>query len=55
MFIDSDLKRMAKGMKLNTPPVQALRFNASHSDFLALNTLLADKEVSTEAADGESP
>jgi hypothetical protein len=55
MFIDSDLKRMAKGMKLNTPPVQALRFNASHSDFLALNTLLADKEASTEAAEGESP
>lgn len=45
LFIKSGLKRMAKGMKFNLPPVQALEFDGSHADFVSLSSLIPDKEA----------
>lgn len=39
MFIESIVKRMSKGMQINTPGVQALVFNANHPDFISLADL----------------
>lgn len=44
LFLKSDLKRMSKGMKFNLPPVQALEFDGSHSDFLELSNLIPEQE-----------
>lgn len=40
--IGSDVKRMSKGMRINTPGVQALIFDANHPDFISLTGLVAD-------------
>ena len=34
----------SKGMKFNLPPVQALEFDGSHSDFLELSNLIPEQE-----------
>ena len=39
MFLESVVKRMSKGMQINTPGVQALVFNANHPDFISLADL----------------
>lgn len=39
MFLESVVKRMSKGMQINTPGVQALVFNANHPDFISLAEL----------------
>jgi hypothetical protein len=33
LYLDAENKRMSKGMKVNTVPVQALIFDANHPDF----------------------
>jgi len=40
MFIGAGVKRMSKGMKMNTPGVYALAFDCSNSDFIDINGLL---------------
>lgn len=49
VFIKSDQKRMGKGMKISTLPVQAMILDGSHSDFAALSGL-ATEEKATEGA-----
>lgn len=44
LYLGSGLKRMGKGMQFNLPPVQALEFDGSHSDFIALSGLVPEKE-----------
>ena len=39
VFMESIVKRMSKGMEINTPGVQALVFNANHPDFISLSEL----------------
>lgn len=48
LYLKSGNKRMAKGMKVNLPGVQALEFDAHHSDFEGLTDLI-DREDSVEA------
>ena len=40
VFIGAGVKRMSKGMKMNTPGVYALTFDCSNSDFIDINGLL---------------
>lgn len=50
IFIESVVKRMSKGMSINTPGVQSLVFDANHPDFVSLTELVPeDAEESTEA------
>jgi hypothetical protein len=37
-------KRMSKGMKLSSPPVRALRFNAANFEFIQLDTYIKPNE-----------
>jgi hypothetical protein len=39
LFIESVVKRMSKGMSINTPGVQALVFDGKHPDFVSLTEL----------------
>lgn len=53
VFMDSVVKRMAKGMPVNAPGVQALVFNAEHPDFISLTDLVEAENAkeAKEAAD----
>jgi hypothetical protein len=44
VFMESIVKRMSKGMEINTPGVQALVFNANHPDFISLSELAEPTE-----------
>ena len=44
VFIESTNKRMSKGMRVVSPPVRVLRFNASTSEFLQMDTLIKQDE-----------
>lgn len=44
IFLDSDQKRMGKGMKFNPPPVQAMILDATHSDLATLNDIIPETE-----------
>ena len=48
--IGSDVKRMSKGMRINTPGVQALIFDANHPDFISLTGLVTDDSGAAAAA-----
>lgn len=50
MFVKSDPKRMGKGMKFNPPPVQALEFDATHPDFVAMDGFVPEQTEAQEAA-----
>lgn len=52
VFLKTENKRMSKGMKLNTTPVQAMILDARHSDFATLNTLKAEDKVDGDADSG---
>jgi hypothetical protein len=39
LYLDAENKRMSKGMKVNTVPVQALIFDANHPDFSGITDL----------------
>ena len=45
MFLKSGPKRMGKGMKFNPPPVQALEFDALHSDFVSMDGFIPKEEA----------
>ena len=45
LYIESGNKRMSKGMQINSPPVAALTFDASHPDFVSLTELASSEEV----------
>ena len=47
MFVKSGAKRMGKGMKFNPPPVQALEFDATHSDFVAMDGFVPETQEAT--------
>lgn len=49
IMLDSDQKRMGKGMKFNPPPVQALILDATHSDLSALGDMVPDEQVTEDA------
>jgi hypothetical protein len=42
LYIGSENKRMSKGMKVNTLPVQSLIFDANHPDFGGITDLFND-------------
>jgi hypothetical protein len=44
IFIEGMNKRMSKGMRIVSPPVRVLRFNAASSEFLQLDGLLTKDE-----------
>jgi hypothetical protein len=50
LYIDSDLKRMSKGMQVSTTQVQALILDATHSEFASIASM-AVEETSTDAGD----
>jgi hypothetical protein len=39
LYLDAENKRMSKGMKVNTVPVQSLIFDANHPDFSGITDL----------------
>jgi len=39
LYLEAENKRMSKGMKVNTVPVQALIFDANHPDFSGITDL----------------
>jgi hypothetical protein len=45
IHIKSEVKRMSKGMRINTPGVQSLVFDANHPDFISLTDLVAEDKV----------
>lgn len=50
ILLKSEVKRMSKGMRINTPGVQALIFDANHPDFISLTDLVSeDSEESAQA------
>ena len=44
IFIEGMNKRMSKGMRIVSPPVRVLRFNAASSEFLQLDEILSKDE-----------
>ena len=44
LYLKSGNKRMAKGMKFNMPGVQALEFDATHPDFVAMDSFIPKEE-----------
>ena len=44
---------MAKGMKMNVPPVQAMILDGTHSDFAALADMIVEQEVTEDAGSGD--
>ena len=52
--IDTVTKRLSKGMKLNTPPVAALRILASHPDFVDMDTFVEANAPEEEVEEQES-
>jgi hypothetical protein len=45
IHIKSEVKRMSKGMRINTPGVQSLVFDANHPDFISLTDLVAEDKA----------
>ena len=44
VFMEGTNKRMAKGMKVDSPAVRVLKFNTSNSEFLQVDVLLANED-----------
>jgi len=44
IFMETVNKRMSKGMRVVSPPVRVLRFNAASSEFLQVDVLLSNNE-----------
>ena len=51
VFIEATNKRMAKGMKVVSPAVRVLKFNASNSEFLQVDALLANEDRDSLVSD----
>jgi len=49
LYVGSGLRRMGKGMKFNLPPVQALEFDATHPDFIAMDGFIPKEETSEDS------
>lgn len=49
--IDTVNKRLSKGMKLSTPPVYALRIDASHTDFVDMDSFVESNKHDTDDED----
>jgi len=52
MYLGSGVKRMSKGMRINTPGVQALTFDANHPDFSPLMEYTQHAVAVPETAEG---
>ena len=44
IFVEAINKRMSKGMKIASPAVRTLKFDASHSEFLRMDEMLGLNE-----------
>ncbi len=44
VFMEATNKRMAKGMKVDSPAVRVLKFNTSKSEFLQVDVLLTNED-----------
>jgi hypothetical protein len=44
VFVEATNKRMAKGMKVVSPAVRVLKFDASNNEFLQVESILAENE-----------
>ena len=53
LYLDSENKRMSKGMKVNTVPVQALIFDANHPDFSGITDLFNNAVVAAKSDSDE--
>ena len=52
VLLDTDQKRMTKGMKISVPPVQAMILDGTHSDFSSLAELTPEEEAVEDAGSG---
>jgi len=52
VFLKTDQKRMSKGMRVNTPPVQAMILDGRHSDFAALVDMIPEDKADADAGSG---
>lgn len=52
VYVKSELKRMSKGMRVTTLPVQAIILDGRHSDFSALVELIPEEKVDEDADSG---
>lgn len=48
IYLGAMVKRMSKGMKMNTPGVYALMFDCANSDFITMNSLLPTSDDSAD-------
>jgi hypothetical protein len=53
LYLDAENKRMSKGMKVNTVPVQALIFDANHPDFSGITDLFNNAVVAAKSDSDE--
>lgn len=51
VFMEATNKRMSKGMKVISPAVRVLKFNTSNSEFLQVDTLLANEDRDSLVSD----
>lgn len=52
VFIKTEQKRMSKGMRVSTPPVQAMILDGRHSDFAALADMIPEDKADADAGSG---
>jgi hypothetical protein len=53
VYTGSELKRMSKGMRVNTTPVQAMVLDGRHSDFSALVEMVPEEKADGDAGGGD--
>jgi len=53
ILVDSGVKRLAKGMRLDSPGVHSLVLDCSHQDFASIDSFLPDQKVVQADAGGE--
>jgi hypothetical protein len=51
VFMEATNKRMSKGMKVVSPAVRVLKFNAANSEFLQVDALLANEDRDSLVSD----
>jgi hypothetical protein len=51
ILLETVNKRMSKGMKLSSPVVRTLKFDAGKSEFLQLDTMAADEDRDSVVSD----
>jgi len=52
LYIDTELKRMTKGMPMSVTPVRAMVLDGTHSDFEALTDIATEQEAVGDAGSG---